>query len=152
MTNYEEESHGSGGEVRARDEGRVRDGRERAATPDRTVDSRDASVSLSSDTAFKLLSSRRRRDLIRCLDDVGDRVDLRELSERVAAVENGVTAAALTYDQRKRVYVSLRQTHLPKLSNAGTVEYDPDRSVIVPGDGIGALRLLLDTVEAAMED
>jgi hypothetical protein len=147
MTKHEEEQHGTGGEVETRDDARAGD-----RGPETTTDAGERATSLSPDLAFKLLSSSRRRDLIRCLDGLDATVDLRELSEQVAAVENGTSPSSLAYDQRKRVYVSLRQTHLPKLSNAGIVDYDPDRSTITPGDGVRALRLLLDTVEEAVNE
>ena len=67
-------------------------------------------------------------------------------------MENGTTPGSLSYDQRKRVYVSLRQTHLPKLSSAGAIDYDSDRSIVTARDGVRALRLLLDTVEEAIDE
>lgn len=147
MSNYEEEPRGAASEVGSRD-GVAAESR----GPERTAEVGELGTTLSADLAFKLLSSERRRDLVRCLDGVDGTVDLRDLSERVAATENGTTRGALSYDQRKRVYVSLRQTHLPKLSNAGAIDYDPDRSIITARDGVRALRLLLDTVEDAVDN
>jgi hypothetical protein len=36
----------------------------------------------------------------------------------------------VTYKQRKRVYTSLHQTHLPALAEAGVVDYDRDRGTV----------------------
>ena len=147
MTEYEEELHGATSEVGTRD----------GAAAERRGGETTAEVggpgrALSVDLAFELLSSERRRDLVRCLDGVDGTVDLRDLSELVAAMENGTTPGSLSYDQRKRVYVSLRQTHLPKLSSAGAIDYDSDRSIVTARDGVRALRLLLDTVEEAIDE
>ena len=53
-----------------------------------------------------------------------------ELAEEVAAIENDVEVDDLTYKQRKRVYVSLHQTHLPRLAEAGVVHYDKDEGIV----------------------
>jgi hypothetical protein len=53
-----------------------------------------------------------------------------ELAEQIAAWENDVEVGELTSQQRKRVYVSLYQTHLPKLAEAGIVNYDVDEGTV----------------------
>ena len=49
---------------------------------------------------------------------------IRDLSEVIAAEENDVSRQAVTYKQRKRVYTSLYQIHLPTLDDNGIVEYE----------------------------
>jgi hypothetical protein len=53
-----------------------------------------------------------------------------ELAEQIAAWENEIEVEELTSQQRKRVYVSLYQTHLPKLAEAGIVDYDVDEGIV----------------------
>jgi len=53
-------------------------------------------------------------------------VEFSELANELAAWENGVDVDEITERQRKRVYVSLYQTHIPKLEEAGIVSYDAD--------------------------
>lgn len=96
--------------------------------------------------AFDVLSARRRRHVLHYLLQSGATVDLRDLSERVAAWENGVRAEAVTYKQRMRVYTALRQTHLPKMDEAGIVEFDKDRSTISLTDHGTDLEVYLDVV------
>lgn len=82
---------------------------------------------LSRDTVFQTLSNSRRRFVIEFLYRTApDRgvVSLREISEQLAASENGTETVAVTYKQRKRVHTSLYQSHLPKLHKDGIVEYD----------------------------
>jgi hypothetical protein len=57
-------------------------------------------------------------------------VELGKLAEELAAWENDTTVDNLTKQQRKRVQVSLYQTHIQKLVDAGLIEYDPDTRII----------------------
>lgn len=58
-----------------------------------------------------------------------------ELAEHIAAVENDVDRSEVTSTQRKRVYISLYQSHLPKLEEAGAIDFDENRGTVerVPG-------------------
>jgi len=84
------------------------------------------------DRIFEALSNPRRREALRYLRLNGgdETVLIRTLSERIAAWENGVSPVDVTYKQRKRVYTSLYQSHLPKLHRDGFVEYDADRGTV----------------------
>jgi hypothetical protein len=80
---------------------------------------------LSQDVVFDILSSTRRRYVLYYLKTEGP-MELTELAEHVAAQENDTEIEDLTKQQRKRVYVSLYQTHVPKLEDAGFVSYDQE--------------------------
>jgi len=54
----------------------------------------------------------------------GPHMAVTELAEEIAARENDIDVESLTYKQRKRVHVSLYQTHLPKLADAEVIRYD----------------------------
>jgi len=56
----------------------------------------------------------------------GGNITTEELVNEVAAAEYDTDVESLTKKQRKRVYVSLYQTHLPRLSENGLVEYRRD--------------------------
>lgn len=86
--------------------------------------------SLSKDDIYSMLSNRRRRLVLNYLRETAEEVSVRELSREVAAMENGIEREELTYKQRKRVYTSLHQTHLPKLDDVGVIVYDRDRGNI----------------------
>lgn len=79
---------------------------------------------LSKQSLFEVLSARRRRQALRRLFERDGAASLRELSEELAAAENDVSPAEVTYKQRTRVYTALRQNHLPKLDDEGIVEFD----------------------------
>ncbi|RXK51361.1 DUF7344 domain-containing protein [Halorientalis pallida] len=71
-----------------------------------------------------ILRNDRRRLAIKCLRERDDALSVRDLSEQVATRETGESPAPR--DKRRSVYVSLHQTHLPKLDELGIVDYDTD--------------------------
>lgn len=85
---------------------------------------------LPQDTAFDLLSNARRRFVLRRLQASDGPVELSDLAEELAAEENDVPSDELSAQQRKRTYVSLYQTHVPKLDEAGVVDYDSETGMI----------------------
>lgn len=89
-------------------------------------------VSNALDAAFDLLATERRRNALYCLREADDPVPLLELADRVADREDEPPS-----DGRERVAISLSQVHLPKLDDAGVVDFDPqDRYVVHRGDPI----------------
>lgn len=94
-----------------------------------TLDTQDRQT----DLVFDILSSPRRRAAVRLLYEHQDSIrTLQDLAAHLAALENDVPIEALSHEQRKRVYVSLYQTHIPKLQETGLVRFDR---------GTGTLRL-----------
>lgn len=94
---------------------------------------------LSQETVFDILSSPRRRYVLHYLRRAEEPVELTELAKQVAAWENETDPESLTDQQRKRVYVSLYQTHIPKLDDAGVVDYDSDEGTISLAPGATAV-------------
>ena len=90
-------------------------------------------VELSRDDLFSMLRNERRREVIHYLREHEAPVDLRDLSEYIAAIENDCTPAEVTYKQRKRVQTALYQMHLPKLAEAGYIAWDADTHTIRRG-------------------
>ncbi|WP_336023527.1 DUF7344 domain-containing protein [Halobellus salinisoli] len=85
---------------------------------------------LSQDTAFDLLSNARRRFVLRRLQQQRGGIELSDLAEELAAEENGLAPPELSAQQRKRTYVSLYQTHIPKLADANVVRYDSETGMV----------------------
>jgi len=92
--------------------------------------------SLPADAVFELLSNPRRRFIISYLQRHDDPVDIKHLARRIAAMENDVPLDEVTDTQEKRVHVSLYQTHVPKLADAGVLVHDQDRGIVTRSDGI----------------
>ncbi|MCU4753193.1 hypothetical protein OB919_14605 [Halobacteria archaeon AArc-curdl1] len=99
-------------------------------------------TSLSNDSVFHILQTSRRRDVLRYLqaqlEDENDdfesvsAVSISDLTEWIAARENNITVEQLRSSQRQRVYISLYQTHLPKLDELNVINYDDDRGLVTP--------------------
>lgn len=116
----------------------------------RSKSSTDSDESLlTKDVVFGILQNKRRRNILRYLMSVDRMVTQAELAEQIAAQENGITVAELDSTQRKRVYVALYQTHLPKLDEAGLVEYNSDRGHVRLTDVAPALKPYLEEEPAA---
>ena len=89
---------------------------------DRQHVSRNRSHRLSIDTILELLAHRYRRDLLGYLYDRPERTQtIEELTEHVLERETG-----MRNEQRSReaVELQLRHIHVPKLAEAGLLEYD----------------------------
>ncbi|WP_254547441.1 DUF7344 domain-containing protein [Halomarina pelagica] len=85
---------------------------------------------LPKDDLFHLLQNQRRRRVLRYLRNEEEKVDMRDIAEHIAALENDVEVSALSSAQRKRVYVGLYQCHLPKLDEVGVIKYDQSRGFV----------------------
>ncbi|MFB6143219.1 MAG: hypothetical protein ABEJ30_07745 [Halorientalis sp.] len=81
-------------------------------------------ASLDAGEIHDILRNDRRRLAIKCLRESGDSLSVRDLADAVTVQETGQRPPP--EDKRRSVYVSLHQTHLPKLDELGIVEYDTD--------------------------
>jgi hypothetical protein len=81
---------------------------------------------LTQDVVFELLSSPRRRFVLYYLRSETESVKLTDLADEVAAWEYETPIEELTEQERKRAYVSLYQTHIPKLAEAGLIDHADD--------------------------
>lgn len=82
---------------------------------------------LTKDEVFEVLSSSRRRQMLYNLHRRGGEADLRDLARDTATAEN---IDPVTDDVIKRLYISLYQTHVPKLEKSGLVRYDSDDKTV----------------------
>jgi DNA-binding transcriptional ArsR family regulator len=101
---------------------------------------------LSRDLVFATLSNARRRYVLHYLKRDGGPATIRQLAEQIAAWENGTAMADVTYKQRKRVYTSLHQTHLPKLADAGFIESERSWEAITLSARASELDVYLEVV------
>lgn len=107
-------------------------------------------TSLSQDVVFELLSSPRRRYILYHLRQSEQPVELTTLAEQVAAWENETDVENITEQERKRVYVSLYQTHVPRLDEAGVIEYDKDSGMVSLASQAREIDNYLDSTEDAI--
>lgn len=81
----------------------------------------DDGPELSQDEVFALLVAPRRRAVLRILRRAGGEATFGHIINEIVVDEHGTGGDA---NQRKSAYVSLYQTHVPRLTEAGVAEYD----------------------------
>lgn len=100
---------------------------------------------LDPDEFFEVTSSARRRMLLELLAEFSGPVEQRDATDMIATVEADGTP---TSEDEKRVYVSLYQTHLPKLDEWGYVDWDRESGEITPTDAGAQAAALFEDIEA----
>ena len=115
-------------------------------TPSERSSAADEQSPLDKDALFHILQNGRRRAVLRYLLAHNDRETFKigDIAEAVAAWETDLTIQEVTASQRKRVYVSLYQHHLPKLASHGVIEYDSSRGTVDPTPRIDRFEPYLD--------
>lgn len=92
-----------------------------------------------------ILRNDRRRLTIDSLQEAEDgQMSVRDLSEQVAALETGEDPPPR--DKRQSVYVSLHQTHLPKLDKHDIVEYDSDSKTVSLRERVREVEIYMEVV------
>lgn len=104
----------------------------------------DATDGLEETTIHDVLSNDRRRRLLSLLANGRGSYSLRELSERIAEQESGESPAPRNL--RQSVYVSLQQTHVPRLVSLGIIEYEEDTANVVLSDHADDVTVYLEVV------
>lgn len=102
---------------------------------------------LTQTEAFDILSNDRRRHALHYLLSHDEGTEIGELSRQVAAWENGESLDQVTAEERRRVYVSLHQTHLPRMDEAGILQYENSRDTIALTERGESLRVYMEVVE-----
>lgn len=99
----------------------------------------------------RVLATDRRRLALDILEGQTTPVELEELAAGIVAREDGNTAVC--EETIEQVAISLHHSHLPKLDDAGVLDYDPESHRIDP-DGVpnstrrGSTRLSADELDA----
>lgn len=102
---------------------------------------------LSRDRMFDILSSPRRRYVLYYLREESGPIKLTDLAEKLAAWQDDTAPENVSPQARKRMYVSLYQTHIPKLEEVGLITYDPDSGEIALVEGQSSVDRYLDDSE-----
>ncbi|ELZ04711.1 DUF7344 domain-containing protein [Natrialba asiatica] len=101
---------------------------------------------LTEDELFELLANRRRRHILQTLIYRDERIDIGALSQSIAASEDDLAFDEVSSSDRKRVYTALQQSHLPKMDNAGVLEFDRDRGTVKPTPALKNVEIYMDIV------
>lgn len=116
------------------------------ATRSSARDGSETGPTISNDDCFDLLRNQRRRYALHYLERNGEQATLGHLSEQVAAWENEIAVEEVTSAQRKRIYTALQQVHLPRMEEAGVVEFDQRAGVVELGPAAEDLDVYLEVV------
>ncbi|WP_277555481.1 DUF7344 domain-containing protein [Halobaculum limi] len=95
---------------------------------------------------FELLGNDRRRYTLHHLMRAKS-AEISELAEHVAAWENNIDLKEVDSSQRRRAYVALHQTHLPRLDDAGVLSYESTRDEIELTEIGENLQVYMDVVQ-----
>jgi hypothetical protein len=102
----------------------------------------DAADELSTSEIHDVLRNDRRRLVLERLRASGDAETVSGLAEHIGGIEAGESPPPRNV--RQSVYVSLHQTHLPKLDELGIADYDPDGKTVELAANAGALEAYLN--------
>jgi len=94
------------------------------------TDALEAGHEDSLDTYFRLLSNQRRRHVLDCLQEYRNPMALSDLADEVAVREYETRITEIPAEEVTDIYVSLYHVHVPKMQDAGLVEYDQDRDLV----------------------
>lgn len=107
-----------------------------------------SSGELSDDELFEVLANRRRRYAVHALKQEADEAaELGDVAEQVAAWEYDVDVEQVSYEERKRVYTALQQSHLPMMDDAGIIEFDKDRGVVEATTTLEDIEVYMEVVQ-----
>lgn len=82
------------------------------------------------DDLFDILSSRRRRYILQCLREHGPQVSLPDLADEVSVQTYDCPITDVPEEDVLEIYVSLYHRHIPKLADAGIVDYEQERDLV----------------------
>lgn len=92
--------------------------------------------SLSLDEIFATLQHERRRRVISRLQTAENPISLTDFADELAAEETETSTDDVSEAEMTRVSTSLYHVHLPKLADAGIVEYDWDEDTITLAENV----------------
>lgn len=105
------------------------------------------SPNISDDELFEVLSNRRRRYTVHALEETNGAAEIGDVAEQVAAWEYDVDIDEVSYEERKRVYTALQQSHLPMMDDAGIVKFNKDRGLVEPTESLNDIEVYMEVVQ-----
>lgn len=94
-----------------------------------------------------VLEDAHRRAVVTVLAEEDNSVSLSLLAEWVAADVRNVSLDALEQSELKRLKIELHHTHLPKLDEAGALDYSADDHLVTPTDETASARRAVEAVD-----
>lgn len=118
---------------------------------------------VSIDILFAIFSDKRRQYVMKRLVDHDRAMALPDLAEDVASAENapsrtevpgseGRHRTDVSKNRTQRITTSLHHVHLPKMADAGVVEYDPERNTVQASISANLVEHVLALAESSTGD
>jgi hypothetical protein len=108
------------------------------------VDLQSHQAPLTKSDIFGVLQNDRRRCVLEILREKGNQ-SIRSLSEEIARLESGEEDPKSTV--RKSIYVSLLQTHIPKMESLGVINYNRENDFVELLPAAGDFDIYMETVK-----
>jgi len=109
-------------------------------------------IPIAPDDAFSALSNGRRRRVLLALDQTNESLTASALAVEIAAIEIGINPSQVMGTQRRRVYVSLIQSHLGILDDLGVAAYDAQAKCVASTDATEPIAEHIRRLETACFD
>ena len=108
----------------------------------------DRQSAVDAEDAFDILSNRRRRMVVRILEEASptESIDVDYLSRQITAWEEGTSIDGIDYADRKSVYTSLQQLHLPAMDEAEVIDFDERAGTITATEDTEGYTVYLEVV------
>lgn len=118
---------------------------------------------VSIDVLFDVLSDKRRQCVLKSLMAHDREMAFPDLAEDVASLENdpprtevpervGRHRSEVSRDRTRRITTSLHHVHVPKMAEAGVVEYDSERNTVRASVSADQVEHILALAESTTED
>ena len=98
------------------------------------------------DELFSLCSDHHRRIVLSTLLERGREMTRDELTEAIVVQDHHVAIEEIDDADRSRIISNLHHVHLPKLADAGFLEYDHQRALVAPSTRLETARSPLSAV------
>lgn len=108
--------------------------------------------SIEFETALDLYRDRNRRVVLAVLANEQRPLTLTDLTRAVDEYTHRGTASEAPSDASRRIRISLHHIHLPKLAEAGLVDYDPEEGVVEPTEKLDRAQPQLSALVEADAD
>lgn len=103
---------------------------------------------LSFDAVSDLLSCRRRRYVVECLNQFDAPISLADLADECVEMEHGTCLESIPAETVMQTYMSLYHAHIPELADAHIVQYDQESDSVALGPNVSQIESHLDRAQA----
>lgn len=98
------------------------------------------------DTVLDLCTDQHRRIVLAILTEERRSLTVDDLTETIVKYNHQASMSDVSEDVLDQVRLSLHHVHLPKLAQAGVVEYDPERHRVEPTEQFDLLQPSLSAI------